>query len=94
MYREIKPIINPTNAEENTMEPSNQTGLILLRERWTRSVIIYGAFGRNRSQSPNRTSLMVNEEFGRSFTYLRANEKTSGRPARNRFHIRNRYIVS
>ena len=48
---ETSPSTSPTAANEAIIAASYQTGTPLTRPTWTKSVMMYGAFGRNRSHT-------------------------------------------
>ena len=48
---ETNPSTSPTPANEAIIAASYQTGTPLTRPTWTKSVTMYGAFGRNRSHT-------------------------------------------
>src|SRR2546421_124183 len=53
------PSSTPVHANADTVTASYQYGASAVRSRWTKSVTMYGAFGKNSSQTAPSTSLVA-----------------------------------
>ena len=88
-HRLKKPNISPVQAKERMRMRSNQTGMEEVSLKWNRSVSIYGAFGKNSSQTAISSASIVFDRPNFRHSTIRL-AMAQGTNARKRFQFRNR----